>query len=70
VEVVEMGRKLKHEAAWWCVRVQNALAGGDDGQGLVEYALVIALVSVALVAALTGLRGGVAGAFTRITGSL
>ncbi len=30
-----------------------------EGQGLVEYALIIALVSIALVAALTALAGGI-----------
>lgn len=31
----------------------------DEGQGLVEYALIIALVSIALIAALSFLGGGV-----------
>ena len=40
----------------------------EKGQGLVEYALIIALVSVALVAALQLLAGltGIAGVFTAI----
>jgi len=42
----------------------------EEGQGLVEYALIIALVSVLLVGALTTLQGGIAGGFTTITGSL
>ena len=42
----------------------------EEGQGLVEYALIIALVSVLAVAALTALSGGVNGVFTSITGSL
>ncbi len=41
-----------------------------EGQGLVEYALIIALVSIALVAALTALAGGVRGVFTTIVNSL
>lgn len=42
----------------------------EEGQGLVEYALIIVLVSIASIAALTLLGGAVAGVFTTITGSL
>jgi Flp pilus assembly pilin Flp len=38
----------------------------DEGQTLVEYALIIALVSVVLVAALVALRGDIAGVFQDI----
>jgi Flp pilus assembly pilin Flp len=38
----------------------------DKGQTLVEYALIIALVSVALAAALVLLKGDIAGVFTDI----
>ena len=38
----------------------------EEGQGLVEYALIIALVSVMLVLALTTLRGDIATVFGRI----
>ena len=36
----------------------------DEGQDLVEYALIVALVSVALIAALTALKGGISVAFS------
>ncbi len=42
----------------------------EEGQGLVEYALIIALVSITAVAALGLLSGGINGAFGTITGSL
>ncbi len=42
----------------------------EEGQGLVEYALIIALVSIALVVALGALAGGIGGTFTTITSSL
>jgi pilus assembly protein Flp/PilA len=42
----------------------------DEGQGLVEYALIIALVSITAVVALGALSGGITGAFGTITGSL
>ena len=38
----------------------------EKGQGLVEYALIIALVSVVLVAALNSLEVGIAGVFQDI----
>ena len=38
----------------------------EDGQTLVEYALIIALVSVALVGALTALKGNINSVFTAI----
>jgi pilus assembly protein Flp/PilA len=38
----------------------------EEGQGLVEYALIIALVSVALIGALGLLTGGIQGAFNAV----
>jgi pilus assembly protein Flp/PilA len=55
------------------VRAMSKLAeirNQEEGQGLVEYALIIALVAVLLVGALAGLRGGIEGTFSDITGSL
>jgi pilus assembly protein Flp/PilA len=55
------------------VAVQTRTAGGlrrEEGQTLVEYALIIALVSVALVASLQALRSGIAGVFTKIVNAL
>lgn len=42
----------------------------ERGQTLVEYALIIALVSVMLVAALVALQGGIQGAFEAINTAL
>jgi len=42
----------------------------EEGQGLVEYALIIVLVSIAAVATLTILGTTVSGVFTTIVGSL
>jgi Flp pilus assembly pilin Flp len=36
----------------------------------VEYALIVALVSVALIAALTALKGGISTAFSQATSAL
>ena len=40
-----------------------------EGQTLVEYALIIALVSVLLVGALTALKDGISGVFADIIGN-
>ncbi len=37
----------------------------EDGQGMVEYALIIALISIAAVAIFTPLGGKILGAFTQ-----
>ena len=41
-----------------------------EGQSLVEYALIIALVAVVLIAGLQALSGGINGAFNAIVASL
>lgn len=43
---------------------------GESGQTLVEYALIVALVSVALVAGLQALTGNIGAAFTSIGNTL
>ena len=42
----------------------------EDGQGMVEYGLIIALVAVVLIGALVALRGGLEGIFTRAKDAL
>lgn len=42
----------------------------EEGQGLVEYALILVLVSIAAIGTLTILGTSVSGVFTTITGSL
>ena len=58
---------------WAVVRVQNAVAGvreREEGQALVEYALILALVSLAAVVALTTLGGKISGVFNSINSQL
>ncbi len=38
----------------------------EEGQGMAEYALIIALVAIMLVGALTLLQGGISGVFADI----
>lgn len=42
----------------------------EKGQGLVEYALIIALIAVLLVASLTGVKNAIVNTFNNITGKL
>ena len=42
----------------------------DEGQGLVEYALIILLVSIVVIGVLTTLGGGVKAVFTTINNTL
>lgn len=48
----------------WATNAIAEFRNEDEGQTLVEYALIIALVSVALVVALGLLAGGIGTAFT------
>lgn len=42
----------------------------EEGQGLVEYALIIVLVALAVIVTLTALGGQVSSVFSEITGEL
>ena len=48
----------------------SMLQAREEGRGLVEYALIIALVSIVAIAALTLLGGNVAGALSTVAGSV
>lgn len=40
--------------------------GREEGQGMVEYALIISLIAVALIGTLVALKGSIAGVFSGI----
>lgn len=42
------------------------LVNNEKGQGLAEYALIIALVAIAIVGALQAFTGGLSGVFSQI----
>jgi pilus assembly protein Flp/PilA len=55
------------------VNLHNRLIGGlrrEEGQGLVEYSLIIVLVSIACIVALGLLGTKISGVFTLIEGKL
>jgi pilus assembly protein Flp/PilA len=43
---------------------------GEDGQGLAEYSLILALIAILCVAALTTLQGGVSGSLEAVAAAL
>lgn len=48
------------------MELMKRLMKEEEGQGLVEYALIIALVSIAIAATLSLLEGGIEGVFNDI----
>ncbi len=48
------------------LNVYLATVKREEGQGMAEYALIIALVAIVLAASLTSLQGGIASVFTSI----
>ena len=44
--------------------------GDDDGQGLVEYALIIAVIAIAVIVAMIFLRGQIQNIFSNIGNNL
>jgi pilus assembly protein Flp/PilA len=42
----------------------------EEGQGLVEYALILVLIAIVVIAVLTTLGGKVSGVFNTVNGSL
>jgi Flp pilus assembly pilin Flp len=64
---------VKEEAMFWRLVSYYAHPEGDSdgaGQGLVEYAIILALIAVVAMIAATQLGTGVSGVFTRIVGRL
>lgn len=50
--------------------VQNMFAKDEEGQGMAEYGLILALVAVVVIGALTLLGEGLINIFEQITGQL
>ena len=55
----------------WTLKKYVALKhGGEEGQGLAEYGLILALIAVACIVALTALGGGIASKMGEVTAKL
>ena len=52
------------------VAAMQARTANEEGQGLAEYGLILALIAVVCIIALTALGKGIGGALTSVTGSL
>jgi pilus assembly protein Flp/PilA len=57
--------------AWnWTAVQLRALKSEENGQGMVEYALIIAFIAIVVIAALVFLGPAIADLFENITGEL
>jgi pilus assembly protein Flp/PilA len=54
----------------WANRPLSSLVRREEGQGLVEYALIILLVAIAVIGAISLLGTKVGGVFNQITNGL
>lgn len=52
------------------MEIMKRLVREEEGQGLVEYSLIIALVAILLVASLTTLKDDIVAVFKKITDAL
>ncbi|HEV8669699.1 MAG TPA: Flp family type IVb pilin [Candidatus Limnocylindria bacterium] len=52
------------------IELMRAFLREDDGQGLVEYALIIAVIAIAVIVAMIFLRGQIQNIFSNIGNNL
>jgi len=55
---------------WALSKVAKYQAAREEGQGLAEYGLILALIAIVCIAALTLLGGNIATALNRVAGSI
>ena len=55
---------------WATRKIASYRTRDEDGQGLAEYGLILALIAVVCIAALTALGTGISGTLGSITGVL
>jgi len=53
-----------------CVKFARANWRKEEGQTMAEYGVVLAVITVGIIAALTALSGGINGALGKVTGYL
>ena len=54
----------------WMLKKAANFKSREEGQGLAEYGLILALVAILCVGALGALQGGIVGTLTSVTTSL
>lgn len=55
---------------YWYLRMRNWLVEREEGQDLIEYALLAAFIAIAVIAILPGVRDALVGIFQRISDAL
>jgi pilus assembly protein Flp/PilA len=55
---------------WMIKKIAARKSQDEEGQGLAEYGLILALVAVLCVAALQALQGGISGTLASVTANL
>lgn len=55
---------------WAISKVAQYQIAKEEGQGLAEYGLILALIAIVCIAALTLLGGNIANALNRVAGSI
>jgi pilus assembly protein Flp/PilA len=60
---------MKNMLLAFCIKVQDLL-NRDDGQDLVEYSLVVAIISLGATASMQSLASGISTAFSGLSATL
>lgn len=55
---------------WILIKLSETQSRADEGQGLAEYGLILALIAVVCIVALEALAGGINGTLGSITAKL
>lgn len=55
---------------WLSVKFSGLIGRSQRAQALVEYALILVLIAIVVIAALTALAGGIGGVFNRVVDAL
>lgn len=61
---------LEHLSAASVARLRSVVSRAEEGQSMVEYAIIAALIAVACLAVVQAMGNGIAGVFQRILSSI
>ena len=51
-------------------RARSMVAGGEEGQGMIEYGLLVALISIVAIVTITAIGGGLTNNFKTVLNAL
>ena len=63
---IVLARRRQLDMSMWNDQARRLFASGEQGQTLVEYALILVLISIGTLAALTSLKDSVSGVFSEV----